>query len=48
MEVAKARGRARDGNNENAANWDLWAENDLAYQAKYHPEQQADYIVENH
>jgi uridine kinase len=44
IKLAKQRGRARDGSNENAQYWDLWAENDIAYQAKYHPEQQADFI----
>ncbi len=47
METAKERGRARDGGNENATHWDLWAANDLLYQEKYHPEQQADFIVGN-
>lgn len=47
MEVAKQRGHARDGSNENAANWDLWTQNDLDYQQKYHPEQAADYIFDN-
>ena len=47
MEVAKERGRARDGSNENAHHWDLWAENDLKYQQKYHPEQQADFVISN-
>lgn len=46
MEVAKERGRARDGSNENAANWDLWAANDLAYLNRYHPEEQADFIFQ--
>lgn len=47
LDIAKERGHARDGSNENAANWDLWAENDLAYQEKYHPELQADFIYQN-
>ena len=47
MELAKERGHARDGSNENAQYWDLWAENDLVYQQKYHPEQQANFVVEN-
>lgn len=45
MDVAKARGRARDGGNENAQNWDRWAENDLLYQQKFHPELAADFVV---
>ncbi len=44
IEIAKARGKARDAGNENADKWDMWAESSLAYQAKYHPEQQADFI----
>lgn len=47
MEVAKQRGHARDGSNENAQYWDLWAENDVAYQKTYHPEINADYIIDN-
>jgi uridine kinase len=47
IEVAKQRGHARDGSNENAQHWDLWAENDLAYQQKYSPEKQADFITSN-
>lgn len=46
MEVAKERGHARDGSNENAVHWDLWAANDLAYQDKHHPEEQADFIFQ--
>jgi uridine kinase len=47
IEIAKERGRARDGSNENVQYWDLWAENDLAYQQKYHPEKIADIIFKN-
>jgi len=47
IEVAKARGKARDAGNENADKWDMWAENDLRYQEKYHPEQQADFVISN-
>ncbi len=47
IEIAKARGKARDAGNENVDKWDMWAENDLAYQKKYHPEQQADFVVTN-
>lgn len=47
IEIAKERGHARDGSNENAQHWDLWAENDLAYKQKHHPEQQADFIISN-
>lgn len=47
IELAKERGHSRDGSNENAQHWDLWAENDLKYQQKYHPEQVADFTIEN-
>ncbi len=45
MAIAKERGHARDGSNENAKMWDLWAENDLKYQEKYHPEKFADFVI---
>lgn len=47
MDVAKQRGRTKDAGNENEQHWDLWAENDLAYQQKYHPERYADFILAN-
>ena len=47
IEIAKVRGRARDGSSENAQYWDLWAENDLAYQRKHHPELIADFTINN-
>jgi hypothetical protein len=47
IDVAKQRGHARDGSNENAQHWDLWAKNDLRYQGKYHPEKLADFIFDN-
>ncbi len=47
IDVAKARGKARDAGNENADKWDMWANNDLIYQQKYHPEQRADFIANN-
>ncbi|MCA9350150.1 AAA family ATPase [Candidatus Saccharibacteria bacterium] len=47
IEIAKERGRERDGSNENAFMWDLWAENDINYQNKYHPELVADFIFDN-
>jgi len=47
IEVAKQRGRLRDAGNENEVHWDLWAKNDLAYQAKYHPELKADFVIDN-
>jgi uridine kinase len=47
IEIARERGRARDGSNENAQHWDLWAKNDLEYQQRYHPEQAADFTFSN-
>lgn len=47
IELAKRRGHARDGSSENAQHWDLWAANDLRYQTKYHPEQHADFVLDN-
>lgn len=47
IELAKRRGQARDAGNENGARWDLWAANDVRYQEKYHPEQRADFVVDN-
>lgn len=47
IEIARERGRARDGSNDNAQHWDLWAANDLAYQDKNHPEQIADFVIIN-
>lgn len=45
IEVARDRGRARDGDNENAQHWDLWAASDLAYQEHFHSELVADLVV---
>lgn len=47
INIAKERGHAREASNENAAFWDLWAANDLAYQQKYHPELIADFVYDN-
>jgi len=47
MATAKERSHSRDGSNENAAYWDLWAENDLRYQSKWHPELAADFALNN-
>ena len=47
MEIAKSRGHARDGSNENAQHWDLWAANDLAYQKVFHPDRVADFVIQN-
>lgn len=47
IEIAKSRGKARDVGNENESKWDLWAENDLKYQAHYHPERQANFKIRN-
>lgn len=47
IEIAQARGHARDGSAENAIYWDQWAKNDIAYQQQYHPERRADYCFVN-
>jgi uridine kinase len=47
VEVAQQRGRVRDGTNENAQFWELWTQNDLAYQKQYQPDQRADYVLRN-
>lgn len=47
IDVAKERGQHRDKDNENAELWDKWAQCDLSYQQKYHPEQRADLVVNN-
>ena len=47
IEIAKERGHARDGSNENAQYWGLWSKNDLKYQSRHHPEVIADIIIEN-
>jgi uridine kinase len=46
-DVARERGRARDGSNENAQYWDLWSENDRRYQEVHHTRESADFIVDN-
>lgn len=46
--IANRRGYARDGSSENAQYWELWSNNDLAYQQKYHPELTADFVIENY
>ncbi|HLY31265.1 MAG TPA: hypothetical protein VKQ36_09560 [Ktedonobacterales bacterium] len=47
LATAQARGHARDGSNENVGYWELWAQNDIAYQQQYHPEQRADIVFVN-
>ena len=47
IEVAKARGHARDGSGENARYWDLWMSNDLEYQSQYHHDLVADFVIDN-
>ncbi len=47
IEIAEARGHARDGSAENAIYWDQWVKNDIAYQQQYHPELRADAIFVN-
>jgi uridine kinase len=45
INIAKERWRNRDGNNN--ISWDMWAQNDLDYKTRYHPERRADIIVTN-
>lgn len=47
IESATTRGRRRDQGNENETKWGIWANNDLIYQEKYHPETQADFVFDN-
>lgn len=47
IEVAKSRGQLRDKGNENEFMWDKWAECDLAYREKFHPDNRADFIFDN-
>ena len=47
IEVAKSRGQLRDKGNENEVMWDKWAECDLTYKEKFHPEKRADFIIYN-
>ena len=47
IEVAKSRGQLRDKGNENESMWDKWAECDLTYKEKFHPEKRADFIIDN-
>lgn len=47
IEIANERGHVRDGSIENEQYWELWAKNDLNYKEKYHPEQVADFTIDN-
>lgn len=47
IEVATKRGISRDAGSENESKWGIWANNDLIYQRKYHPEEQADFVFDN-
>lgn len=47
IDIANSRGHARDESNENAQYWELWLQNDLAHQQKYHPELVADFVIKN-
>jgi len=47
IEVATQRGREKDAGTVNAQHWDLWSKNDLAYKAKYHPDEVADAVFTN-
>jgi uridine kinase len=46
-DVARDRGRARDGSSENAQYWDLWSENDRRYQEAHHTRESSDFVVDN-
>jgi len=47
IEVATQRGREKDAGTVNEQHWDLWSKNDLAYKAKYRPEEVADAVFTN-
>lgn len=47
IDTAKKRGRMRNSDNENAVLWEKWAQCDLVYQQRYHPEQRADFVIDN-
>ena len=47
IQVARQRGQDRDGTHGSAKDWATWAQIDITYQQKYHPEQQADFTVTN-
>lgn len=47
LEVASARGRARDAGNENEGRWERWALNDARYLETHRPDVAADAIVAN-
>lgn len=48
IEISKQRGQLRDKGNENEAMWDKWADCDLVYKEKFHPENRADFIINNY
>lgn len=47
IEIATKRGKEKDSGTVNEQHWDLWSKNDLAYKAKYHPDESADAIFTN-
>lgn len=47
IEVATKRGREKDAGTVNEQHWDLWSKNDVAYKAKYRPDEVADFVVAN-
>jgi len=47
IEVAKSRGQLRDKGNENEFMWDKWADCDLVYKEKFHPEKRANFVIDN-
>jgi uridine kinase len=45
IDIATARGRARDAGNENEQHWDRWQATDLAYLGEYTPNVRADITI---
>lgn len=46
IDVASARGRARDAGNENEHRWGLWSRNDLAYRDRIRPRDLVDAVID--
>lgn len=47
IQTAKERGQARAGTHGSAEDWAAWANIDILYQQKYHPELLADFTITN-
>ena len=45
LDIATARGRARDAGNENEKHWDVWRAADLAYLTEFEPDKRADITI---